>query len=272
MAHGADPSPDALRRAKAAAQTAVELDPALPQAVCALGIIKGYDEWDWAGGERDLRRAIDLNPSFAMAHYHLAWFLAVEDRLPEAIAEHIKARDVDPLNPLHTAWLGELYRLNGEPEKAIAEARKALELNPAFTTSQFVMALAYADQAKWDLAVEAARRAADGDPDWRWAVGAMCAAAGRTAEARQVLAKLNALPVDPWGAVWRALIHAALGEKDAAFEWVNHEPHHPWVAAIFLREWEFWTKALVDDPRFEQCRRKMGVPLRQEKDQRGGPR
>lgn len=60
-----------------------------------------------------------------MAHYHLAWFLALQGQMQEAIAEHIKAREADPLNPLHTAWLGELYRWNGQYDLAIAEARKS---------------------------------------------------------------------------------------------------------------------------------------------------
>jgi TolB-like protein len=260
LSHGADPSPDALVRAKAAAQTAFELDSSLPQALLALSYIKGYVEWDWARAEQDVRRAIALNPSFAMAHYHLAWVLAIENRLPEAIEAHIRAREADPVNPMHTAWLGELYRLNGEPEKAIAEAQKALQLSPGFWVSHFVMAQVYAEQANWDKAVEAMRRASEQFPDLRWAVGAMCAAAGRTAEARTILAELNTQPVNPWGALWRAVLHAALGDKDAAFEWVSHEPHHPWVASLAMREWAFYTKSLVGDPRYGELQRKMNVP------------
>jgi len=260
LAHGPDPSRDSLFRAKAAATTAIELDPTLPQAVFALGVIKGYHDWDWIEGERDLRRAIELNPSFAMAHYHLAWFLALQGQMQEAIAEHIKARDADPLNPLHTAWLGELYRMDKQYDKAITEVHKAMELNPGFPVSQHVLSFIYADQGKWDQAVEAMRQASKADPEWHWILGAMCAAAGRTAEARGILAELEAQPVDPWGALWRAVINAALGEKEAAFKWANHEPHHPWIAAMALKEWEIFTKQVVGDPRFEELRAKWHVP------------
>jgi serine/threonine-protein kinase len=260
IAHGPDPTPDALFRAKAAAQTAIELDPTSPQGVLAVGVIKSYDEWDWAGGEQELRRAIELNPSFAMAHYHLAWVLTISGRLPEAIAEHIKAREADPLNPLMTAWLGELYRIDKQYDKAIAEVRKAMDLNPKFTISQFLMSFIYADQGKWDQAVETMRQLSEDDPDWRWALGAMCAAAGRTAEARRILAELDARPVTPWGALWRAVINAALGEKDMAFKWMNHQPHHVWLPVLTLKEWQIFGKPLYGDPRFAEIQRKMNVP------------
>jgi TolB-like protein len=260
IAHGADPSPDSLFRAKAAAQTAIELDPNLAAGVFTLGVIKGYDEWDWVGGERDLRRAIELNPSFAMAHYHLAWFLAIQGRLPEAIDEHIKAQDSDPLNPLHTAWLGELYRMGGQYDKAIAEVQRAMELNPKFPVSQFVLGMVHAEHGRWDQAIEAMREAGAVAKPWQGAQAAMCAAAGRTDEARRLLEELNTRQVTPWTRFWRAIVYAALGEKDTAFKWATEEPHHPWIAAFVIKEWEIFTKPVMDDPRFEALRRKFNVP------------
>jgi TolB-like protein/Flp pilus assembly protein TadD len=261
LAHGADPPQDALVRAKAAARTAVELDGSLPQGVFALGAIKGYDEWDWPGGIAALRRTIELNPSFAMAHYHLAWFLALQGQMQEAIAEHIKAREADPLNPLHTAWLGELYRWNGQYDLAIAEARKSIELNPKFPPGHFVLGWTCYDQGKLDQAVEAMRQTAEANPNWRWALGAMYARVGRTAEARQMLAELNKLPVRSWTALWRGTVSAALGDKDDAFKWLGYEPHHIWTPWLFSKEWDIFIKPIRDDPRFRDMQRKMNVPF-----------
>jgi TolB-like protein/tRNA A-37 threonylcarbamoyl transferase component Bud32 len=260
LAHGANPPQDAFIRAKAAARTAVELDGALPQAVFAMGAIKGYIEWDWPVGIATLRRTIDLNPSFAMAHYHLAWFLVLQGQMQEAIAEHIKAREADPLNPLMTAWLGELYRWNGQYDLAIAEVRKALELSPKFWPSYFVQGMTYADQGRWDQAIEAMRQAGEADPEAHWAVGAMYARAGRTAEARKMLAELNKEPASSWTALWRGCIYAALGEKDAAFKWLSYEPHHIWTPWLFSKEWQMFMKPLYGDPRFRGMQRKMNVP------------
>ncbi len=260
LAHGADPPPDALGRAKAAARTAVELDGTLPQGMFAMGAIKGYGEWDWPGGISALRRTTELNPSFAMAHYHLAWFLALQGQMKEAIAEHIKAREDDPLNPLHTAWLGELYRWNGQPELAMAEARKALELNAKFPPAHFVMSLTHAGQGRWDEAVRAMGQVADGNPNWRWALGALQARTGRTVEARRMLAELNGQATTSWTALWRGCLYAALGEKDSAFKWLSYEPHHAWTPWLFSTEWRIFIEPLYSDPRFREMQRKMGVP------------
>jgi TolB-like protein/Tfp pilus assembly protein PilF len=260
LAHGANPPKDVFTLAKSAARTAVELDGSLPQGVFAMGAIKGYIEWDWPVGIATLRRTIDLNPSFAMAHYHLSWFLALQGQLQEAIAEHIKAREADPLNPLMTAWLGDLYRWNGQPDLAIAEAQKALVLNPKFWPSYFVLGLTYADQGKWDQAVEAMRQVGQADPDARWALGAMYARVGRTSEARKMLAELNKEPDSSWSALWRGCIYAALGEKDNAFKWLSYEPHHIWTPWLFSREWQVFIKPLHEDPRFREMQRKMNVP------------
>jgi len=65
-----------------------------------------------------------------MTHYHYAWYLALFGRMDEAMVEHKRAKELDPLNPLHTAWLGELYRWEGRYEEALEEVRKSLELNP----------------------------------------------------------------------------------------------------------------------------------------------
>jgi len=109
--------------AKAAATTAIELDPTLPQAVFALGVIKGYHDWDWIEGERDLRRAIELTelrdgPLSPGVVPGLAGADAGGDR-----GTHQGARR-RPSESLHTAWLGELYRMDKQYDKAITEVHK----------------------------------------------------------------------------------------------------------------------------------------------------
>ncbi len=83
-------------KARAAAQKAVELDETLPEAHASLAYIRAYYEWDWAGADREFRKALDLRPNFADAHFSYSRFLAASGRMPEAIAEIRKAEELDP--------------------------------------------------------------------------------------------------------------------------------------------------------------------------------
>ena len=105
LGHGLAPPPDAWPRARAAAQRALILDSTLAEGHAALADVKLYYEWDWDGAEQAFKRAMELNSSLAMNHYHYAWYHALFGRLDEAIAEHKRAQALDPLRPLHTAWL-----------------------------------------------------------------------------------------------------------------------------------------------------------------------
>jgi serine/threonine-protein kinase len=261
LAHFApDPPEDALPRARAAARTALELDGTLPEAVLALGLIKGYDDWDWEGADQAIQRALQLNPSYAMAHYHLAWHRVLFGRMEEAIAEHKRAREADPLNPAHTSWLGELYRMEGRYKEALDEAQKVFELNPNDPVGHWVRGLVYVEQGMYPEAIAAIQKAAEGVPEWRWALGPVYAVAGKKDEARRVLAELNERKVTSGTALWRACTHAALGEKDEAFRWLSYEHPHIWVPWLSTNEYDLFIKPLRSDPRFQDFQRRVKLP------------
>nr|NIP79515.1 tetratricopeptide repeat protein [Gemmatimonadota bacterium]NIQ54251.1 tetratricopeptide repeat protein [Gemmatimonadota bacterium]NIU74458.1 tetratricopeptide repeat protein [Gammaproteobacteria bacterium]NIX44432.1 tetratricopeptide repeat protein [Gemmatimonadota bacterium]NIY08650.1 tetratricopeptide repeat protein [Gemmatimonadota bacterium] len=116
IGHGFAPPPGVWPRALEAAQRAVQLDPDLAEAHAALADVMVYHAWDWEGAARAFHRANELNPNLAMNRYHYAWFLYLLGRLDEAIVQHRLAKRLDPLTPLHTAWLGYLYMMDGRPE------------------------------------------------------------------------------------------------------------------------------------------------------------
>ena len=259
LSHSSEAREDDLQRAKAAAQTALKLDDSLAEALLATGFVKGYYERNWEDAEQDIQRALDINPSLAMAHYHLAWYRVVFKRMQEAIEEHKRAKELDPFNPLHVAWLGEIYRLERRYAEATAEALKSIEMAPNFPPGHFVLGLIYRDQGRYDEAIAAIRKAGEASPGYRWALGPVYAAAGRRAEAQNLLAELKRQKMDPIRAFWRAGICAALGENDEAFQWLNYDRPHawiPWVGA--LRGWGF--DSLRVDPRFPDFLRRMNLP------------
>jgi len=259
IAHGADPTEDAMQRAKAAAEKALKLDDTLAETLAVSGFVKGYYEWNWEEADRDIQHALDVNPSLAIAHYHLSWFYALFGHMKEAIEEHKRAQSLDPFNPLHTAWLGELYRWERRYDKASTEALKSIEMDPSFPPGHYVLGLVYLDKGEYGKAIAAVRKAAEADPDWRWALGPTYVAVGRQDEARKLLAELNRQKVIPWTAFWRVMNYAALGENDEAFRWLNHPRQHAWIPWIrVLPGWGI--EGLRKDPRFSDQLRRMNLP------------
>jgi len=257
IAHGAEAREDSLNRAKAAAERALKLDDSLAEVQAAMGFVKGYWEWKWEEAFDHIDRALKANPSLAIAYYHRAWFHALFGRLKEAIEDHKRAKEVDPFNPLHVAWLGELYRMDGRHDEAEAEALKSIEMDPKFPPGHFVLGLVYQDRGTHDKAVEAMQKAAEASPAWQWALAWAYVKAGRVEEARRLFDELNKLKVGPWRAYWKAMIYAALGENDEAFRWLSFEPHHGWIAWVRVED---WFAPLWKDPRFPDVLRRMNVP------------
>ncbi len=213
IGHGPAPSPDALPRAKAAALKALELDETLAEAHAALAEVKLYYDWDWAGAEQAFQRALELNPNLAEAHGHYAWYLVLLGRLDEALAETKRARELDPLAPIYSAWLGQQYGFAGQYDEAIDEVRKSLELNPDFPMGLYALGSIYAAKGMYEEAIAVHQKAGAVDPDLGWLLGHTYALAGRRDEALNVLAELGEeyRQRNAWGV---AEIYAALGEKD----------------------------------------------------------
>ena len=261
LGHGGAELHDAFKRARAAAEQALKLDPNMAEAVGALAHVALYYEWDWEKAERLFIQALELNPSVAMTHYHYAWYLPLVDRLDEAIEEHKIARDLDPLRPLHTAWLGGLYNYAGRYDEAIVEANKALELNPRFTPSFYVLCHAYLSKNMPDEAIATALRFIEIAPQRGNAFLSMAyVSAGRREEALEIAAKFEK---DTFAFLPVSQAFLALGDKDAAFQVLEkaYEAHRatlPWIRVHWKAGGGF--DAVYDDPRYQDLLRRMNLP------------
>ena len=107
----------------------MELDGSLAEAHAALGFVLFYGDWDWAAAERELKHAIELKPSYATSHHWYAEYLSAMGRHDEAIAEIKRAQELDPLSPLLFAIGEEIFILARRYDDVIEEAKKALELD-----------------------------------------------------------------------------------------------------------------------------------------------
>ncbi len=263
LGHGGAELHDAFKRARAAAEQALKLNPNMAEAVGALAHVALYYEWDWEKSDRLFKQALELNPSVAMTHYHYAWYLPLVDRLDEAIEQHKIARDLDPLRPLHTAWLGGLYNYAGRFDEAIVEANKALELNPKFGPSFLVMGQAYLRKGMYKEAEAEAARLIELAPQRGYAL--LCqtyVSAGRREEALEIASKFENNSAG-FGMVAQAYL--ALGNKDAAFQVLEkaYEAHRatlPWISVRWEGGGGF--EAVYDDPRFQDLLRRMNLPQR----------
>jgi TolB-like protein/Tfp pilus assembly protein PilF len=252
----------AFERAKAAARKAEGLGEPPAEMYSALAMTKLYWDWDYAGAEKDLRRAMELNPSLGEAHRDYSWYLFLIGHRDEALAEMKRAQEVEPLTPLFAADRGWQYWWAGQNDKAIEEARKSLELDPNFNEGLYVLGVMYAEKGMYAEAIAAHQKVGAVDPDWRWGLARTYAQAGRKDEARRVLAKFlgeKPKPTGAWAGWFLAEIYAALGEKDEAFRWLEaayRERHSflPWLADNPAYA------PLRSDPRFQDLVRRMNLP------------
>jgi TolB-like protein/DNA-binding winged helix-turn-helix (wHTH) protein/Flp pilus assembly protein TadD len=249
-------------KAKSAAIRALELDEASADAHIALGDVKKSYEWNLGDAESEFRRALQLNPSHAVAHMWYADNLSRMGRHDEAIAAAQQARALDPVSPARTAALGLMLYRARRYDEAIAQCVKALELDPNFPNARWFKALAHEQRQEFQQAISDLENAVrlSRAPLYRALLGHAYALAGNRAKAMNVLAELRAESertyVSPYDI---ALIYAGLGNRDAAFRWLE-EAYRQRVTRIHeLPQPQF--DMLRSDPRFADLMRRIGLPL-----------
>ncbi|MCJ7457957.1 MAG: tetratricopeptide repeat protein, partial [candidate division Zixibacteria bacterium] len=148
------PPKEAFPKAKALASKALEIDETLAEAHTSLAFALECFDWNWAGAEREFRRAIELNPNYATAHQWFARLLLNLGRTSEAIEETNKALELDPLSLINNLAAGYVYLDAGREDKAVEQAEKILDMDPAFGFAHFFLADVNKRKGKYDEAVE----------------------------------------------------------------------------------------------------------------------
>ncbi|MEN8144997.1 MAG: tetratricopeptide repeat protein, partial [Gemmatimonadota bacterium] len=236
IGHGVHPPPDAFARAREAAVKALELDPLFPEAHAAMAEIQLYYDWDWDGAKRSFLRALQLNPNLEFAHAHYAWLSQLLGNMDIALEHMARAQQIAPVTPIFTAWLGWLYWGDGQPDKAVAEALKSLEVNSNFPWGLYVLGGAHAANGEHEEAIATYQRLLEIAPTLgRWGLAFTYAELGRSADALEMTAALAENPGHK-DLVMIGLTHAILGDRDEAMTWLEaaHEAHVdwlPWIAA-----------------------------------------
>ncbi|MCI0402423.1 MAG: protein kinase [Acidobacteria bacterium] len=257
------PPHEARPLGKAAALKALELDPNLGEAHASLAAAYQYYDWDWAAAEREFRRAIELNPNYASAHQWYANHLVMFGRHSESLAEARRARELDPLSLIINVTFGWRFYFARRYDDAIEVHRKTVELDPDFILARVSLGRAYKQKGMYEAAIAEFRRAlalsAD-NLDARAGLGQAYALSGNKLGAKNVLAQFEQMSKKRYvPAYYVAEVYVALGEKEAAFRWLEkaYEERSDWL--VFIKV-EPRLDPLRGDPRFADLVRRMNFP------------
>jgi eukaryotic-like serine/threonine-protein kinase len=253
---------DTFTKAKEAALKALEIDDSLAEAHASMGYIKTFYDWDWAGGEKEFQRAIELNPTYASAHQQYAFALVIAGRFDEAGEEAKRAMQLDPLSLVVNETPVLKFYFARQYDQAIEQERKTLELYPNFITGHMVLGMSYVYKSMYKDSIAEIQKALAVSPnDVRTlsTLGQAYALSGRKDDARKVLDQLNHLSKQKYvEATAEASVFALLGEKDNAFQWLEKAyEQRSWFLASLRVDRAY--DPLRSDPRFADLLRRMNL-------------
>jgi len=241
-------------KAKAAAERALELDDSLSEAHAALACIMDNYEWDWDGAEREIERAIALNPGYATAYQWKAEGLITQGRFDEAVEVMNKARELDPLSLFMNARVGMAFYYARRYDEAKAILETTLEVDPGFAQARYFLSLVYSMEERYEEAIKMIP-----EESYRAWVAVLHALNGDTDRAHEVMNDVLSRGSSRyhWPSV-RASFCFALGDIDECFEWLGKavEEKDPRLQNIMRSP---FTDSLRDDPRFNAILEKMGL-------------
>jgi serine/threonine-protein kinase len=248
------------RKAEDYARKALALDDHLAEAHAALGYAyTAFAPSDFSLGDRELRRAIELSPSLAIAHQYLGVSLARQGRLDEGLAEMLKARERDPLSSVIARLVALPYYLKRDYARALDLLRQANELGPALSIHWEIGVYIQNRLSNEALAeLEKAKRERENDPILIYGTSLVYAAQGERAEALQIIKELESMSgASQSQAHWIAKVYAALNEKDLALTWLERGLAAEAIG-VFYKDEPVWDP-IRSEPRFADLLRRMGI-------------
>ena len=245
---GVLPPAEALAKAKAAAGRALALDPLLAAGHTAVGYTTLHYDWNPEKACRELEQASALNPAWVDTHHWHSHALCAAGHFSESLLACRRTLELDPLNPLmhaHFAWHYYMAREFGE---ALTQAERVIAMEPSFHWGHFFAGWALEQLGRTDEAVSTLREAArcsSNNPVMLSGLGHAMAAAQNRREALRVIAELRRLRGRKGMFAYEVgIIHAALGDFEAAFEWLTRAIH----------ERSGWGAYVSVDPRLDVLR------------------
>jgi TolB-like protein len=253
---------EAFPRQKIEATKAIELDDSLPQGHAELADAVMDLSWDWTTTEKELKRALELNPNLASVHTTYAFYLQRVGRLPEAIAEVKLVLQLDPVSSRSFYSAGVVYYFAHQYDEALSQLQRAhvLEPHPPKFLFPFESGVIYAEKGMYGRAVGEFQKLGD-QPHALGHMGNVYGRMERVGEARATISRLEEhVQKNGIGRYEIALVYAGLGEKDAAFTWLEKSYDVRDKGLTYLKI-DPCMDPLRSDPRFARLVRRVGLPI-----------
>jgi TolB-like protein/DNA-binding winged helix-turn-helix (wHTH) protein/Tfp pilus assembly protein PilF len=256
------PQKEIVPKAREAALHALQLDDSLADAHCSLALIAQNHDYDWQTAEKEYRRAIELDPTYATAHQWYAEFLSLQGRFDEALAESERARQLDPLSLIIAVDHGAILYFARQYDRAIEQFRGVAEMDPNFPRAHLIVA-AYVEEGRFEDAMAdlenwrriASQTVISGEQAYvygRW---------GRRAEGQAALAHFQAQlrRYPAFDATTQMLsAYAGLGMKDQAIALLEKSYAEHSNAVVGMKV-EPNYDSMRSDPRFQALLRRLGL-------------
>lgn len=259
------PPRDQYQAALEILRKALEIDDTIGEAHASMGLLLQNKDWDFAGAEREYRRAIELAPSYASAHHWYGELQVQMGHFDEAFELYRQASELDPLSSAINSDVGLAWYFARDYDRAIAELQKSIEADATFSRTHHYLAKVYAQVGQYTEAVDAQQKgwllAGDDPHDVARRVGALRLALGQSGSQGFWKAQLELTEASrgPDSTVDVAELYARLGDPDRAFALLERAFALRLFALLFLNVDPAWDE-LRDDPRFRDLMRRIGFP------------
>ncbi len=251
---------DAMRKAKEAALSAVDLDPNLADAHVALASSLFWFDWDWQAAEKHFRTALDLDPKNSLAHVLYAHLLSNTGRHPQAVEEFRKGIALDPANLYEMALGGQFLTFAGNYDEAFEILSRVVEMQPNLWLPHLFLSRWYIEMEMYDEAIVSAAKARDlsgGNSEAVATLGYALAKTGKLEEAMKIDRELEKRSTQDYVSAYiLATTENALGNTSEALSLLELSEERRDALMVFLKVEKRWDN-LRKEPRFIALMRRM---------------